>query len=229
MVIPRGEDPISLDVMNPDATTGGKHEEFPKVEPGGRRRGLGRSRAGAAGRLRGPARRSVRSRRRAPPSSRRPAVLGVPAPTVDPATLVGQEVASFDLGLNATGTVIAVEPGPVETVVAERLRSTIDSDHRLVDELDQGRGRPGRRERRRSASRRPPRPAGRDPRSRRAQGDDHRQAARRGRRSSRRTAQVQLDGLAGLGVDGPDARRAGSTLTLDEAVPVETPEPSASP
>jgi hypothetical protein len=38
------------------------------------------------------------------------AVLGEATPTVDPATLVDQEVATFELELAATGTVVTVDP-----------------------------------------------------------------------------------------------------------------------
>ena len=43
-------------------------------------------------------------------------MLGAATPTVDPTTLVGQEVASFELGLSATGTVTAVDEAPVEAI-----------------------------------------------------------------------------------------------------------------
>ena len=32
LVIPRGEDPLTLDVTNPDQTSGGKRDEFPQVK-----------------------------------------------------------------------------------------------------------------------------------------------------------------------------------------------------
>jgi hypothetical protein len=132
VVIPKGEDPISLDVVNPDETTGGKHDEFPKVS---------QKDVDAALAALEPALQAAFAARLEDPSIASPGatvfpetgVLGVPVPTVDPASLVDQEVPSFELGLNATGTVTAVNPGPVETVAAERLRSTIDSGHRLVE------------------------------------------------------------------------------------------------
>ncbi len=132
VVIPKGEDPISLDVVNPDETSGGKHDEFPKVS---------QKDVDAALAALEPALQAAFAARLADPSIASPGVtvfpetgvLGVPVPTVDPASLVDQEVPSFELGLNATGTVTAVNPGPVQEVVAERLRSTIDSGHRLVE------------------------------------------------------------------------------------------------
>ena len=40
------------------------------------------------------------------------ATLGEPTPSVDPATLVGQEIETFEIGLSATGTVVDGRPGP---------------------------------------------------------------------------------------------------------------------
>jgi hypothetical protein len=65
------------------------------------------------------------------------AVLGTATPSVDPATLVGQAVTTFDLGLNATGSVIAVDDSPVEGVARSRLMANVGSDYRLItDSVD---------------------------------------------------------------------------------------------
>ena len=134
VVIPKGEDPISLDVTNPDETTGGKHDEFPKVT---RRTSTRRSAAlepAAPGRLRGPARRSVH---------RSPGADGLPGdrrswasprrPSTRP-RLVGQEVHSFDLGLNATGTVTAVTRRPSRPSRQSDCAPRSTADHRLVED-----------------------------------------------------------------------------------------------
>jgi hypothetical protein len=60
-------------------------------------------------------------------------VLGPSTPSVDPTSLVKQEVATFDLGLSATGTATAVDEAPVTDIASARLTSTIDGDHTLVD------------------------------------------------------------------------------------------------
>ena len=57
----------------------------------------------------------------------------MPSPTPDPATLVGQEVQTFTLGLSATGTVLAVDSSPVEAIAEARLAAAVDPGHRLVD------------------------------------------------------------------------------------------------
>jgi hypothetical protein len=59
--------------------------------------------------------------------------LGEPLPKTDPATLLGQEVATFDLELAATGTVVAVDEALVTSLVTERLRSSVSAEYRLVD------------------------------------------------------------------------------------------------
>jgi putative Holliday junction resolvase len=62
---------------------------------------------------------------------------------VDPTTLIGQAVATFDLGVSATGTVVAVDPSPVRSIAEARLRGRIGTDHRLVDgsiQVDVGKG-----------------------------------------------------------------------------------------
>jgi hypothetical protein len=59
-------------------------------------------------------------------------VLGEATPTVPPESLVGQEVASFDQGLSATGTVIAVDTAPVESIAQQQLTAAVEPDHQMV-------------------------------------------------------------------------------------------------
>jgi hypothetical protein len=60
--------------------------------------------------------------------------LGESTPSVDPATLVGTDAASFELGLTAQGTVIGADPGPVESLAQARIRTEVDDGFRLVEE-----------------------------------------------------------------------------------------------
>lgn len=130
--VPRNENDLFLNVTNLDATSGGKRDEFPRVA---------QKDVDAALAALEPALQEAFTARLTDPSIASPGatvfpetrVLGVPVPTVDPSTLVNKEVPSFDLGLSATGTVTAVNPAPVETLAAERLRASIDGAHRLVD------------------------------------------------------------------------------------------------
>lgn len=52
--------------------------------------------------------------------------LGPTIWSVDPATLLGTDATSFQLGLSARGTVLGVDPGPVSTLADARLRSAVD-------------------------------------------------------------------------------------------------------
>ncbi len=228
VVIPKGEDPISLDVVNPDETGGGKHDEFPQVS---------QKDVDAALAALEPQLQAAFAARLADPSIAKPGatvfpetgVLGVPVPTVDPATLVDQEVPSFELGLNASGTVTTVDPGPVETVVAERLRATIDQGHRLVENSIKVAVQPAV-----------------------VSGDQIEFPATA---TATQVAILDADALKAMVVGRPLAEARSIleaygavqleawpdwvstvptldgrvTLTLDEAVPVETPEPTADP
>jgi hypothetical protein len=58
--------------------------------------------------------------------------LGPTTPTVPPASLVGQEVATFALGLSATGTVVTANTAPVSSIAETQLRAQVKPDHQLV-------------------------------------------------------------------------------------------------
>ncbi|HET7728113.1 MAG TPA: baseplate J/gp47 family protein [Candidatus Limnocylindrales bacterium] len=60
------------------------------------------------------------------------AVLGDPAITPDPQSLLGQEVASFTLEATATGTLLAVDEAPLEGIVLSRIDAQVSPDHELV-------------------------------------------------------------------------------------------------
>jgi hypothetical protein len=59
--------------------------------------------------------------------------LEEPLPSTELATLVGQEGADFALGLTTTGSVTAVDPGPLEAVAAARIGTEVGPGYRLVD------------------------------------------------------------------------------------------------
>jgi hypothetical protein len=61
------------------------------------------------------------------------AELGEPVLTLDPQTLVDQEVESFALGMSATGTVQAVDPALVDDVAAARLADAVEPGHDMVE------------------------------------------------------------------------------------------------
>jgi hypothetical protein len=60
-------------------------------------------------------------------------VLGTPTATTDPATLVDAEQETFELGLTAQGTVVAVDPAPVEDIARTRLEGLVAPGNELVE------------------------------------------------------------------------------------------------
>jgi hypothetical protein len=131
VIVPKGEDPQALKVVNPDATSGGTHDEFPKVV---------KADVDAAVKQLTTALDAAFQDRLADPSIaaagatvfRETAVLGEATPSVDPATLIDQEISAFQLGLSAAGTVITVDPSPVSSIAEQQFRSTVPSGHQLV-------------------------------------------------------------------------------------------------
>jgi len=131
-VIPPGEDPIVTTVRNPEATTGGTRTEFPRVAQA--------DVDAAVEQLTVQLGTDFEAILADP--SRTPAALTLfpgtrsiaePVPSVDAATLVGQEVATFELTLTSTGTVIAVDTTPIATIAASRIRDRAAADHRIIE------------------------------------------------------------------------------------------------
>jgi hypothetical protein len=131
-VIPAADDPVTLDVRNPDATTGGSHQQFPQVKQAEVDAALKALRI----KLDDAFNQAVEAGADAPPNATvfsDTADLGDPTPTVDIAQLVGKEVETFDLGLSAMGTVIAVDASPVSQIAETKLLAGVGADHRLVE------------------------------------------------------------------------------------------------
>ena len=131
LTIPRGEDPLTLDVTNPDATTGGAREEFPRIT----REDVDAAVAALTTALDA----AFRDRLDDPdlvedgstvfPET---ATLGPPTLAIDVATLVGKEIGEFDLAASAQGTVLAVDEAPVRTVAEGNIDASVDSGYQLV-------------------------------------------------------------------------------------------------
>jgi len=119
-------------VTNPAPTTGGKREEFTRVSQKDVDAALVSLRkdlaATFATQVENPE--GVPAGATVFPDT---AVLGEPTPTPDPATLVNQEVATFTLGLTATGTVLAVDASPVEAIAAAALADAVTPGYELVE------------------------------------------------------------------------------------------------
>jgi len=139
-VVPQGENPEFLKVNNPDPTTGGAKNEFPRVD----QKDIDAAVAALNTKLDDAFTAAVAAGAGAPAGTTlfpETAALGAPLPSPDPLTLIGQEIETFDLAMSARGTVIAVDASPVQTIAQSRLLSNVGSGYRLVDgsiQIDQG-------------------------------------------------------------------------------------------
>jgi hypothetical protein len=124
---------LLVSVTNAAATSGGTHEEFPQVSQAEVDEALATLNTEIADAFTA----AVADGAGAPANSTlypETAVLGTATPSVDPATLVGQAVESFDLGLSATGTVIAVDASPVEGIARSRLDANVGPEYQLIED-----------------------------------------------------------------------------------------------
>ncbi len=131
-VVPKGEDPELTKVRNPNPTAGGVHEEFPRIG----QEDVDAAMVALQAKLADAFEAALADGAGAPANATvfaETAELGDSTPSVDPATLVGKEVATFDLELSASGTVIAVDASPVMSIAETRLLSNVGADHRLVE------------------------------------------------------------------------------------------------
>lgn len=142
LVIPRGEDPRTLDVTNPDATSGGKRDEFPRVAQAdvtAATKAVDAQLAAAfAEQLSDPS--LAADGTTVFPDT---AALGDPSYSVDPATLVGQEIESFELGASATGSVLAVDESAVEQIAEKNIAPQVQAGYSLIDGSSQVQPSPG--------------------------------------------------------------------------------------
>ncbi len=130
-VVPPGESSLFLAVHNAQPTSGGTHTETPEISQAE----LDTAMAALQGDLEAAFRENIASGAGAPADTTlfpETATLGAVTPGIDPATLVGQALATYDLKLSAHGTVIAVDPGPVRTLAESALAAAVDASHRLV-------------------------------------------------------------------------------------------------
>ncbi|MEX2010639.1 MAG: baseplate J/gp47 family protein [Chloroflexota bacterium] len=131
-VVPPAENPEVTTVTNPQPTEGGTRAEFPRVAQADFNAAveqltlqLGTDfEAILADPSRTPAGLTLF------PGTRS---IAEPVPSVEPVTLVGQEVASFDLTMTSSGTVIAVDTTPLQTIAESRIRDRVVAEHRIVE------------------------------------------------------------------------------------------------
>ena len=130
--VPQDENSALLGVTNPNATSGGKRNEFRRVAQADLDKATAALRAQLttefADRVADPA--LAADGTTVFPET---AVLGEPAFSVDPATLLGDEVETFDLEVSANGTVLAVDESAVEVVAGADIASHVEPGYSLVD------------------------------------------------------------------------------------------------
>jgi hypothetical protein len=130
-VVPQGQDPVLLRVNNPDPTSGGTHTETPEVK----KAEVDKAVATVKAQLQKAFDDAIAAGAGAPPETTlfpQTADLGVVTPDVDPQTLVGQAVPTFDIRFTAKGTVIAVDPRPVTAIAEAQLNAKVAANHQLV-------------------------------------------------------------------------------------------------
>ena len=130
--IPRGEEPFFLKVTNPEATTGGKRTEFKRVK----QEDVDAAKTVLTGEL------EAKFEDRLDdldlpgdaatvfPETK---VLGAPVFDVEPDSLVGKEVETFELKVTSSGTVVAVDTAPVQTVAEARIQSSVSPGYTFID------------------------------------------------------------------------------------------------
>jgi len=130
-VIPGQYNSVVISVRNPAATSGGKHQEFPRV--------LQKDVTAALAALGKQLDAQLVASAAAPaglPAGSTPfpetATRGAATPSLDPTTLVDQEVAQFDLGVTATGTIVTVDQAPILALGEARLAAAVPADRDMV-------------------------------------------------------------------------------------------------
>ncbi len=119
-------------VTNPDPTTGGKREEFARVS----QKDIDAAKAALTKQVQdqfgawAKAPDELAGGATAFPAT---AAMAEPLPTPDPATLLNVEEPVFQLQLDASGTVVAVDTALVEQVAAERIKGSITAGHSLQE------------------------------------------------------------------------------------------------
>jgi hypothetical protein len=130
-VIPGQYNSVVISVTNPAPTSGGKRNEIPKVT----QKDVTAALAALGKQLDA----QLVTAATAPvglPAGSAPfpetATRGAATATVDPATLVDQEVAQFDLGATATGTVVTVDQAPILALGEARVTAAVPTERDLV-------------------------------------------------------------------------------------------------
>ncbi len=131
-VVPARYDRNLVTVSNPDPTTGGTREEFTRIS----RKDVDEALATLAVDLQAQFEAQVDNADGVPTEATvfpETATLGEATPTVDPESLVNVEVETFELGLTATATVLAVDASPLDAIAAGALADSVTPGWDLVE------------------------------------------------------------------------------------------------
>ena len=130
-VVPARYNRQLISATNPAPTDGGTREEFTRIS----RRDVDDALATLEAQLPAELETLLEDPSAAPAGSTlfpETAVLGEATPSVDPETLIAQEVDSFTLGLDALASVLAVDSTPVETIATTALEAAVTPGWELV-------------------------------------------------------------------------------------------------
>jgi hypothetical protein len=131
-VVPQGKDPVALTVNNPDPTDGGARTETPEVA----KTEVDKAVAAVRADLQAAFDAAIAGGAGAPADTTlfaETALLGSVTVEGDPQSFVGTAAKTFDVKMTAHGTVLAVDPRPVDAIAAARLADEVGTGHRLVD------------------------------------------------------------------------------------------------
>jgi hypothetical protein len=130
-VVPQGQNPDLLKVNNPAPTSGGTHTVTPQVSKAEVDKAMAALQVDLANAFDA----AIAAGAGAPPNTKlfpETATLPTATPDVDPKTLIGKAVDTFDLRIAAHGTVIAVDPRPVTDLARAQLDAQVAKDRRLL-------------------------------------------------------------------------------------------------
>jgi hypothetical protein len=131
VVVPKGENKRLLQVTNVEATSGGAHTEATVVSDAD----IASAQTALDAAMRLQLETQVGAGTGVPSGVTlfpQTATVGPPTPSVDPATLVGTEVADFELGATAEGSVLGVDPSPIQAIAESRLETQPDEGWSLA-------------------------------------------------------------------------------------------------
>ena len=131
-VVPARYNRTLITVTNPAATSGGTKKDFTRVS----KKDVDAALATLEEDLQAQFQSSLENPEDVPAGATvfpETAVLGESAPSVDPESLVNEEVKTFTLGLAANGTVLAVDASPVEAIVESALEDAVKPGYQLID------------------------------------------------------------------------------------------------